>query len=406
MKNYIEPKSLFVFISVVFVSVVIIVGAIGFYIGNKSELDASNVQDASAATDSVNDGDIYFMYPDRIALGEIYPLSFSYYGEYPENDLPDWTITICGKTRTKKNAQSVSINHKFTKAGNCPVKVSVKATEDSSLSTTLRVYNIKNNHKNVQFFEDGNDYTVNNNLVVGISHTGVVNKTFITSQWEWKATGVCRLVNNFDLGVDSIAVFSSSQPGLCKVSYKTYVFYKNFAVKVTGNKNYTMVAGTSNVQSFEDSLQYDTNLIEDNFMETNESPPEPDGNICGPMDHNGDGILNIIDFYYFSLKYGRGNNVCLDGNTYYGVCGGKDVDTNGKLEINDFYSFVKRYRLKSCTLGNDVNPTKTPTPTPKLTSSPTPTISINPSISPTPTVYVYPSISPTPTVVTITLLPT
>lgn len=398
MKKLVEPKSLFIFLSVVFVSIVIIVGSLGYYVGTREDFNLTNVEDSSAAVEYSNDGDIYANFPDKIAVGEVYPISLSYYGEYPQNDLPDWTVTICGKTRTKKNAQNLNINHKFAKAGNCPVKITVKATTNSTLNTTLKVYNIKNTHKNVNFYEDGNSYVVNKNNFSGISHIGVVNKNYVSTQWNWKASGVCRLVGNtFDLRTDSVATFASGQPGLCKLTYKTFVFYENFAVKVTGNKTYTITSSsTSNSGADVDELlSYDTNLIEDDFAETNDSPPEPDGDICGPIDEDGNGMINIYDFALFSLKYGKGGNSCLDGNVNYGVCGGKDVDTNGKLELYDFYSFVKRYGLKSCTLGDNSQPKNTPTPT-LMVSEPimkTPTPTPMTTVTPTPVVITRP---PTP----------
>jgi len=67
--------------------------------------------------------------------------------------------------------------------------------------------------------------------------------------------------------------------------------------------------------------------------------------ICGPLDTNNDGKIDIIDFAHFAKVYGK---ACSDNaSTYTNKCGATDSNNDGKVDIVDFSNLAKKYN-KSC----------------------------------------------------------
>lgn len=69
--------------------------------------------------------------------------------------------------------------------------------------------------------------------------------------------------------------------------------------------------------------------------------------VCGLIDINNDGILNVIDLAGFQQLYGR---FCSDTPISYpvGNCGPKDTNNDGKIDVIDLNSFNARYLAPSC----------------------------------------------------------
>jgi hypothetical protein len=64
---------------------------------------------------------------------------------------------------------------------------------------------------------------------------------------------------------------------------------------------------------------------------------------CGPLDVNGDKILNYIDLGPFSRVY---NKTCSDSPYQGGTCGGKDHNGDGKINYTDLGFFSSNYYPK------------------------------------------------------------
>ncbi|MBD3280913.1 hypothetical protein GF389_05330 [Candidatus Dojkabacteria bacterium] len=80
---------------------------------------------------------------------------------------------------------------------------------------------------------------------------------------------------------------------------------------------------------------------------------EPRGSaVCGPMDKNSDGKLNIVDFASFVKVYLKRCEINqeLSASAKKEVCGFQDVNSDGVVNLVDFSSFVKRYGKDSCDL--------------------------------------------------------
>lgn len=71
--------------------------------------------------------------------------------------------------------------------------------------------------------------------------------------------------------------------------------------------------------------------------------------VCGPIDTNGDGLINYIDLAPFAKIY---NKHCSDTAIDYGVCGGKDTNKDGVLNYVDLGHFALKYfpRSANCNL--------------------------------------------------------
>jgi len=71
--------------------------------------------------------------------------------------------------------------------------------------------------------------------------------------------------------------------------------------------------------------------------------------VCGPIDTNGDGLINYIDLAPFAKIY---NKHCSDTAVDYGVCGGKDTNKDGVLNYVDLGHFALKYfpRSANCNL--------------------------------------------------------
>ena len=74
--------------------------------------------------------------------------------------------------------------------------------------------------------------------------------------------------------------------------------------------------------------------------------PTTSANSCGPIDVDGNGILDLVDFVGFAQRYGKS---CFYVATT-SACGNQDVNMDGKINIIDFASFAPRYRKTSCAL--------------------------------------------------------
>jgi len=68
---------------------------------------------------------------------------------------------------------------------------------------------------------------------------------------------------------------------------------------------------------------------------------------CGPIDVNGDNILNYIDLAPFSRIY---NKSCGDSPFTGGGCGGKDTNGDAKVNYIDLGFFSSHYypKAQSC----------------------------------------------------------
>ncbi len=184
------------------------------------------------------------------------------------------------------------------------------------------------------------------NSVVGVSNVGKAKRNYENTQWRWSTKGDCSIIgeNGFTLGLDSVTMIrkSTSGDGTCTVKYTGYSFYSATVVKLVGQKKLSSGELESLSTATAEDASYEQTLSD--FLMTEDSADDSvEGSICGAIDENQDGRLNIIDYVPFAQIYGRGGTICADTSIDYGVCGAKDYDSDGKLNINDLLSFVGRY---------------------------------------------------------------
>jgi len=314
------------------------------------------IEDTSAAVQTepveINDGLISTSFPALIAQNAKYSVGMSYFGEVDTSDLPDWNISVCGKSRTFNDAQWVSFTQNFTKAGNCPVKVSVTSMGvTDGLDTKVYVHKISNNVTNNKIIVNSEE---GKNSVVGVSNIGKAKKNYEDTQWKWSTIGDCSIpgVEGFTLGLDSAAIVkkTATDSSACTVKYVGYSFYSTTAVKLVGQKRLT----ASELSNLSSEINGDISVgsgLSELLMSEDSTDDEIVGSICGAMDTNNDGRMNIIDYAAFANVYGRGKTVCTDTSAEYGVCGAKDHDRDGRLDLTDLMSLVGRYYpISSCSL--------------------------------------------------------
>jgi len=73
------------------------------------------------------------------------------------------------------------------------------------------------------------------------------------------------------------------------------------------------------------------------------------GNVCGPIDVTGLGVLDIVDFTAFAQKYG---STCGDNYPLTMGCGGKDTNLDGIINITDLTKFAKFYGQNCLGMGS------------------------------------------------------
>lgn len=79
------------------------------------------------------------------------------------------------------------------------------------------------------------------------------------------------------------------------------------------------------------------------------TPTEPIGQyVCGPIDVDGNEILDILDFTYFAKAYQK---ICVDQIDYPG-CGGKDTNNDKTVDIYDLIYLAEHYGniLPNCSI--------------------------------------------------------
>jgi len=75
------------------------------------------------------------------------------------------------------------------------------------------------------------------------------------------------------------------------------------------------------------------------------NPTTTIASLCGGIDANSDGLLNIADLDSFVRVYGV---KCEDTSRVY-TCGKKDSDSDGDVDLIDLSNFAKRYSIGKCT---------------------------------------------------------
>lgn len=332
--------------------VIVTLVSVAYLSGRDVAIEDTNAAVQNPVTTEPEDGLISLNFPSSIAQGAKYSVGMSYFGEVDTNDLPDWNISVCGKTRTFKDAQWVGFTQNFPNAGDCAVKVSVKSQGVTDvLNTKVYVHKISDNVTNNKILvrsEEGE------NSVVGVSNIGKAKKNYEDTQWKWSTIGDCSIsgVQAFTLGLDSAAIIkkTATDGSACTVKYVGYSFYSTTAVKLVGQKRLT----ASELSSLSNEIKGDISVgsgLSELLMSEDSTDDGITGSVCGAMDNNQDGVLNIIDYVAFAGVYGRGRTVCADSSAEYGVCGAKDHDRDGKLDIADLMSLVGRYYpISSCSL--------------------------------------------------------
>ncbi|MCA9380707.1 hypothetical protein KC678_00390 [Candidatus Dojkabacteria bacterium] len=140
------------------------------------------------------------------------------------------------------------------------------------------------------------------------------------------------------------------------------------SVEYIDTDNYvTAVTGSSTIDSSDDtvtvSVAPDTiTSVALTLTSTDPHPPTSGGGsgggsssqietttetVCGKIDYNGNGVLDLTDFANFVKKYSK---TCLDPTASFTGCGNLDTDKNGKVDIVDFANFAKRYGQSTCSL--------------------------------------------------------
>lgn len=255
MNRKIEPRSLFLFLTVVFVSVIIIVGALGFYMGNTSSqrlanLNLTNTQDASAALDTAgafDDGDMsskdcafnkgmVYCLPKYAFANQKSKLVVSYFppgfrdGNPPQT--PEWEITICKrKYTTTENYKEYSFRF-YDRL--CPI--TLKLLPGTELETVVtREYKPLSNLKNFKMSEPsyvkeiGVDYDatpIKGDLSADLLKKGISETMIEDVVWEYKYTSdYCSadVARDFTTKTKYSGFIHPDAIGRCRVKLTVYV---------------------------------------------------------------------------------------------------------------------------------------------------------------------------------------
>lgn len=255
MNKIIEPKNLFVFLSVVFISSILIFGLLGFYIGSSTNSNLgynslSDTQDASAALETnanLDEGDtnnkdcafngaMVYCVPKYAFANQRSKLIVNYFpfgfkdGNFPNS--PEWEITICKKKYTTSESYK-EYSFRFPNRA-CPITVKLlPGTEFETIFT--KEYTPINNIKNFKMSEPsylseiGVDYDATpilGDLTSGLTGKGISESMIEDVIWDYKYTSdYCSASVNRDFTTKTkySGFIYPDSVGRCRVKLTAYV---------------------------------------------------------------------------------------------------------------------------------------------------------------------------------------
>ncbi len=255
MNKFTQQRISFVVLSVLIVSVITTVGALGFYLGNKSSLKAENLgltdtQDASAAVDTAeafDDGDIsakecafngamVYCVPKYAFANQKSRLLVSYFpsgfGEGNPPQTPEWEITICKKKYTTTEVYK-EYTFRFYKK-ECPIVIKLlPGTEFETVVT--KEYKPLSNFKNFKMTdptyakEIGVDYDatpIQGDLAADLAKKGVTEAMIEDVVWDYRYTSEycsAHVSRDFTIKTKYSGFIHPDAVGKCRVKLTAYV---------------------------------------------------------------------------------------------------------------------------------------------------------------------------------------